>query len=131
MADSVFTKIVKGEIPAHKIYEDDATLVFLDVQPITKGHVLVIPKQQTENLWDVDDELYQHLMSVAKRVANHQRQVLGIERIGMIVDGFGVPDHVHIHLFPITKGLEDHVAHKISKPSDSELRQIAEELRME
>jgi len=130
MADSVFTKIIKGEIPCHKVYEDDKTFAFMDMAPITEGHLLIVPKQQDGNLWDVDDDLYQHLLQVAKKLANHQRKVLGVDRVGMMVDGFGVPDHAHIHVFPLYGGLEDAVANKVSPPSNEALAKMADKLQI-
>src|ERR1700752_4771420 len=99
MQDSIFTKIIRGEIPAEKIYEDDKTIAFLDIHPITPGHTLVVPKKQIDHLWDLPDEDYLALMQTAKKVANRQRQVLNPQRVGVHVVGVDVP-HAHIHVFP-------------------------------
>lgn len=131
MKDSVFTKIIKGEIPCHKIYEDDQSLAFLDIQPNTYGHTLVIPKLQKEHLWDLDEELYLHLMVVARKVANRQREVLKPERVGMVLEGFGVPDHVHVHVFPLYESVEATYEHRVPKPTDQELADMAKKLRFE
>lgn len=101
--ESVFTKIIKGEIPAHKIYEDDQVLAFLDIHPINPGHTLVVPKKQIDHLWDMEDEEYQYLWKVTKDLANHIKETLEPPRVGVIVEGFGVP-HVHIHLIPLLRG---------------------------
>jgi histidine triad (HIT) family protein len=69
MADSIFTKIIKGEIPSHKVYEDELTFAFLDIHPKTPGHVLVIPKKQVDLLWDLSDEDYQAVMAISKKLA--------------------------------------------------------------
>lgn len=98
MNDSIFTKIIKGEIPSYKIYEDDKVLAFLDVYPKQPGHVLVVPKNQVDLIWDLDDELYQYLWAVSKKIAEHMGSVLG-RRIGVQVEGIGVP-HTHVHLIP-------------------------------
>lgn len=98
MEPSIFTKILKGEIPSHKIYEDDKTYAFLDVYPKQPGHVLVIPRQQVDLIWDLDDETYAYLWAVAKKIAKHMTEVLE-RRIGVQVEGIGVP-HTHIHLIP-------------------------------
>lgn len=103
MQDSVFTKIIKGEIPCHKIYEDDKTLAFLDVHPINPGHVLLVPKIQVEEIWNLDDELYHYLWDVVKIISTHIQTITKAPRVGIVVEGFGVP-HVHIHLVPIYKG---------------------------
>lgn len=99
MKDSIFTKIITGEIPSYKIYEDEKVLAFLDIHPVQPGHVLVIPKQQLDRLEELDDEIYQHLMGVVKKLMLHMRRVLGVSRITTKVEGFDVP-HAHIHLIP-------------------------------
>lgn len=98
MKDSLFTKIIKGEVPCHKIYEDDKVIAFLDVYPKQPGHTLVVPKKQVDLIWDIDDELYQHLWAVSKKIALHIGPILG-RRIGVQVEGIGVP-HTHVHLIP-------------------------------
>jgi len=98
MEDSIFTKIIKGEIPCHKVYEDDKTLAFLDIYPKQPGHVLLIPKTQIDLLWDLDDDTYAYMWSVAKKLAAHMNGILK-RRIGAQVEGIGVP-HAHIHLIP-------------------------------
>jgi len=128
---SLFTKIISGEIPAHKIYEDGQTYAFLDIDPLNPGHTLVIPKKQVDQLWDLGDDLYQALMSSVKKVANRQREVLKPERVGLAVEGFAVP-HVHVHVFPLYKGLEstvsDHIAGKSKKPDQKALAAMAKKL---
>jgi len=127
MQDSVFTKIIKGEIPCHKVYEDDQLLAFLDIAPMTAGHTLVVPKQQIDHLWDMDDDTYTHLLAVAKKIAQRQREVLQPKRVGMAVEGFAVP-HVHVHVFPLDVPLEDAIANKIPVPSSDELAAMAKML---
>ncbi len=99
MADSIFTKIIKGEIPAQKIYEDDLTIAFLTIQPVQPGHTLVVSKKQIDQLWDLPDEDYQALMATSKKVAKRIKDVLGAKRVGVKVIGDEVP-HAHIHLVP-------------------------------
>lgn len=104
--DSIFTKIVKGEIPCHKVYEDENTLAFLDIHPIQPGHTLVIPKKQVEFVWDLDDETYQAVMATAKKVALRLRQVFPDKsRVGLMVEGLDV-DHAHLKVFPFNTGDE-------------------------
>lgn len=103
MEDSIFTKIIKGEIPSEKIYEDETVVAFLDINPFTPGHTLVVPKQQIDRLWDLDDELYAHLMAVVKKVAQRQQEVLHPKRVGLALMGFEVP-HAHVHVIPLHKG---------------------------
>lgn len=100
MSDSIFTKIIKGEIPCYKITEDDRFIAFLDVSPIKKGHTLVVPKAQIDYLFDLDDSLLSDLMIFAKKVAQKMERAISCERIGIAVIGLEVP-HAHIHLVPL------------------------------
>lgn len=97
---SIFTKIVSGEIPSYKIAEDDNYLAFLDINPNTKGHTLVIPKKEINKLFDLDQKEYLDLMSFSYRVAKAIENTVPCKRIGMSVIGLEVP-HVHVHLIPI------------------------------
>ena len=105
MENSIFTKIIKGEIPAHKIYEDEFTLAFLDIHPAQPGHTLVVPKQQTDHIWDLPDETYQAVMATCKKIARQQRGVLQVRRVGVRIEGFDVP-HAHVHLIPVNSGAD-------------------------
>lgn len=96
---SIFTRIIRGEIPCHKIREDDRFLAFLDIRPIHAGHTLVIPKQEIDYLFDLPDDLLGDLMRFAKPVAKAIQQVVPCERVGVIVAGIEVP-HAHVHLVP-------------------------------
>jgi histidine triad (HIT) family protein len=96
---SIFTRIIRGEIPAHKVYEDERTLAFLDIHPTQPGHTLIVPKKEVGQLWDLDDEDYQAVMATAKKVALRLREVLGRKRIGEQVMGLDV-NHAHVHLIP-------------------------------
>lgn len=98
--DSIFTKIVNGIIPAYKVAEDDRFLAFLDINPLTEGHTLVIPKNQTDYLFDLDENEYGELQQFAYKVAQGIKAAVPCKRIGMCVIGFEVP-HAHIHLIPM------------------------------
>ena len=98
--DCIFCKIVKGEIPAHKIYEDQKVLVFLDITPVSKGHCLVIPKKHVENFYDLDDQTYMHLFGVVKGVSEELKEKFGPNKIGVMIQGFEVA-HAHVHVFPL------------------------------
>jgi len=102
---SVFTKIVQGEIPSYKIAENDNFLAFLDVSPLAKGHVLVIPKKETDYIFDVEDEEYRNFWSFAKEVSKAIKKTMPCERVGIAVIGLEVP-HAHIHLIPL-QSVED------------------------
>lgn len=122
---SIFSRIVAGEIPAYKVAESSDFLAFLDVFPLRKGHVLVIPKQETDYLFDLEDELLAGLTIFAKKVARAMDQVLPCERIGVAVIGLEV-SHAHIHLVPIN-GVSDinFEQHKLQLPKEEfeEIRQ--------
>jgi histidine triad (HIT) family protein len=106
MSDSIFTKIIKGEIPSHKIYEDDKTLAFLDINPVQPGMTLVISKTPAETFLELNDEDYIALWQTVKKVAQHlQQQFPNKKRIGIQVEGLDVP-HVHVKLIPINSGEE-------------------------
>lgn len=96
---SIFTKIIQGEIPCYKIYEDDKTFAFLDIHPESKGHVLVIPKNEVDKIYDLPDEDYQALMSTVKKLSAHMEKVLGARTLWKVV-GTDVP-HAHVHLMPL------------------------------
>jgi histidine triad (HIT) family protein len=129
MEDSIFTKIIKGEIPCHKIFEDGQTLAFLDIHPAQPGHTLVIPKKQVEFLWDLDEKDFQTVMATAKKVARHLREVLGVPYIGVKVIGTDVP-HTHIHLIPFTHPDEYHVQPDLhADPDHAALAAMAEKLK--
>lgn len=102
---SIFTKIVAGEIPSYKIAESEFCYSFLDINPLAKGHALVIPKKEVDYIFDVEDELYLELMKFAKRVARAIERTVECERIGVTVIGLEVP-HAHVHLIPIN-GIND------------------------
>ena len=95
---SIFTKIINGEIPAYKIYEDDKTLAFLDIHPETKGHTLVIPKTEVDKIYDLPDEDYQALMQTVKKLSKHLEKQLGQRTLWKVI-GTDVP-HAHVHLTP-------------------------------
>lgn len=99
MTDSIFTKIIRGDIPCHKVYEDDKTFAFLDIHPLHEGHTLVIPKNQVEFVWDLPEEDYRAVMATSKKVAIRLREVLPYSYIAERVIGIDVP-HAHVHLIP-------------------------------
>ncbi len=130
MEDSIFTKIIKGEIPAAKIYEDDIVLAFLTIQPFSEGHTLVVPKKQVDQLWDLDDDTYAHLMVSAQEIALHLRDVTGSVRVGMVVKGFEVP-HVHVHLVPMRADEHTNLDQDDAPMADfGDLTTLAEKLRL-
>ena len=102
---SVFSKIIEGEIPCYKIAEDERFFAFLDINPLVKGHTLVIPKKETDYIFDINDEEYKDIFLFAKTVATALKKVIPCEKIGIAVIGLEVP-HAHIHLIPL-KTMDD------------------------
>ena len=100
---SIFTRIVKGEIPSYKVAEDDRYYAFLDINPLQKGHTLVIPKKETDYLFDLSDEELAGLMLFAKKVAKAIGKTIPCQRVGVAVLGLDVP-HAHVHLVPLNSG---------------------------
>ena len=100
MTQSIFAKIIKREIPAHFIYENEQCVVILDKFPAVKGQSLVIPKKDTDYAFDLDDETYVHIFKIAKMIARASDKALGAERTCLVVEGFDVP-HVHIKMYPM------------------------------
>lgn len=127
--ESIFTKIIKGEIPCHKVYEDERTLAFMDIHPIQPGHVLVVPKVQVDHFQELPDEDYQALWATVKKVAKRLKQTLGRERVGIHVVGLDVP-HAHVHVFPFDT-IEDYrtIANMSAEPDHSALAAMAEKLK--
>ncbi|MBR3322771.1 HIT domain-containing protein [Candidatus Saccharibacteria bacterium] len=120
---SVFTKIIAGEIPCYKIYEDEKTFAFLDINPESKGHTLVIPKTEVDKIYELSDEDYHALWAAVKKVAAHMEDVSG-RRVVMKVIGTDVP-HAHVHLMPIDDTWE---YGKTLSLTEDDFREIQEKL---
>ena len=110
---SIFTKIIKGEIPCYKIAEDANFLAFLDVNPNAKGHTLCIPKQEINKIFDIEDDLYLGLMQFSKKIAIALEKTVPCKRIGMAVIGLEVP-HAHVHLIPLNEMDEIRFQNKVA-----------------
>jgi len=124
---SIFSKIVSGEIPSHKIAENEEFLAFLDVFPIAKGHTLVIPKKEVDYIFDLDDDTYSRLFLFAKSLVPALQKTVHCLRIGISVIGLEVP-HVHIHLIPLNSMSDADFSKKI-KISQDELAELALDIR--
>ncbi|WP_080238974.1 HIT family protein [Spirosoma rigui] len=124
---TIFSRIVAGEIPAHKIAETDDYLAFLDVMPTTTGHTLVIPKKEVDYLFALDDDLYTGLMAFAKRIAPAIEKAIPCKRIGVAVIGLEVP-HAHVHLIPLNSMADMNFGSKMN-PTQEELAETAEKIR--
>jgi histidine triad (HIT) family protein len=110
---SIFTKIIKGEIPCYKIAENDNFIAFLDVNPNAKGHTLCVPKQEIDKIFELEEELYLELMKFSKKIAIALEKTVPCKRIGMAVIGLEVP-HAHVHLIPLNEMGEMTFKHKVS-----------------
>lgn len=125
---SIFTKIINGDIPSYKIAESEEYFAFLDIQPLAKGHVLVIPKKEVDYIFNLDDDILSGLMTFAKSIAKKMDKVLDCKRIGVTVIGLEVP-HAHVHLIPINGVADmDFGKEKLSLESE-EMEEIAKAIR--
>ena len=125
---TVFSKIVAGEIPCHKIAEDSEFFAFLDIHPVATGHTLVIPKKEVDYLFAIDDAKLGRMMAFAKRIARAQEQAIPCRRIGVTVIGLEVP-HAHIHLVPITHESDMYFDRPKGTPTNDELAATAAAIR--
>jgi len=124
---SIFTKIINNEIPCHKVAETDNCFAFLDINPNAEGHTLCIPKQEVDNLFDLDTKLYNELMMFSKKVAKALKKAIPCERVAMSVIGLEVP-HAHVHLIPINEMKDVTFRNKVTF-SKNEFQDIANNIK--
>lgn len=124
---TIFTKIVAGEIPSYKIYENEKFYAFLDINPLAKGHTLVIPKREVDYLFDIDDAMLSEMIVLSKMIAKAIERAISCTRVGMMVIGLEVP-HAHIHLIPIQKEGDMNLSNKRVELSKDEFEKIAREI---
>ncbi|HOV72118.1 MAG TPA: HIT family protein [Dysgonamonadaceae bacterium] len=122
---TIFSRIIAGEIPSYKVAEDDKFFAFLDINPMAKGHTLVVPKQEIDYLFDLDDDTLSEMILFAKKTAKAIEKVIPCKRVGLMVIGLEVP-HAHIHLIPIQKENDMSLANPRLKLSEQEFSEIAE-----
>jgi len=127
---SLFSRIVSGEIPAYKVAETNHCLAFLDINPLAKGHTLVIPKKEVDYIFDVEDELYKDLWHFSKQVAIAIKKAIPCKRIGVAVIGLEVP-HAHIHLIPMNRVSDMNFAGQKLSFSKEELEEVSAQIRKE
>ena len=125
---TIFTKIVNGEIPCHKIAEDKNFLAFLDITPLADGHTLVIPKKEIDYIFDLEDDLLAGLIIFAKKIVPAIAQACPCRRVGVSVIGLEVP-HAHVHLIPLNSMNDINFTREKMKPSQEELRDTADKIR--
>lgn len=120
---TIFSKIIAGEIPSYKIAENDEFYAFLDINPVNWGHTLVVPKEEVDYIFDIDDEKLGRMMVFAKGVAAAIRKALPCRKVGVTVLGLEVP-HAHIHLVPLKQEGDMDFSHKIENPDPEKMKQI-------
>lgn len=121
---TIFSKIIKGDIPSYKVAEDDRFYAFLDINPVNWGHTLVVPKREEDYIFDLSDDELADMMVFAKKVAKGIKKVLPCRKVGVAVIGLEVP-HAHIHLVPMEKESDMDFHHKISDPDPKRMQEIA------
>lgn len=124
---TIFSKIIAGEIPSYKIAENDEFYAFLDINPVNWGHTLVVPKQETDYIFDLDNDLLGRMMIFAKKVAVGLKATTNCKKVGVTVIGLEVP-HAHIHLVPMMQERDMDFTKKIDKPDPAKMKQLAEEI---
>lgn len=125
---TIFSKIINGDIPCYKIAENDKFFAFLDINPVNWGHTLVVPKKETDYIFDLEDEELAEMTVFAKKIAKALQKVIPCRKVGMAVLGLEVP-HAHIHLIPITKEGDMDFKNKISNPDSAKMEEIASAVR--
>ena len=125
---SIFTRIINGEIPSYKIAEDENYYAFLDINPLKKGHTLVVPKTETDYLFDLDDQTLAGMMVFSKKIAKAIDRTIECKRVGVVVLGMEVP-HAHIHLIPLNKEIDASFTQPKLRLSEEEFQEIAEKIR--
>ena len=125
---SIFTRIINGEIPCYKIAEDNHCIAFLDVNPLTLGHTLIVPKKEVDYIFDISDNEYIYLWNFAKYVACGVKAAVPCKKVGIAVIGLEVP-HAHIHLIPLNRVSDMNFANPKMKVADQEMIQIAQQIR--
>jgi histidine triad (HIT) family protein len=124
---SLFSKIVKGEVPAYKVAENSQFLAFLDVRPNAKGHTLCIPKKEVDKLFELEEEMYQELLRFTRKVALGLEKTVSCKRVGMAVVGLEVP-HVHVHLIPLNS-MQDMDFSRNQEMTEEEFQELADAIK--
>lgn len=124
--DCIFCKIVNKEIPCFKVWGNERFLVFLDIVPINPGHILIVPKNHNEEIFKIEDDLYNELFQIAKKLSEPLRKATEAKRVGMMIIGFDI-NHAHLHLVPLYKGPELN-PERAKKATEEELKQMQEKL---
>jgi len=129
MEDCLFCKIIKGELPSYKIWEDKNFFAFLDINPINPGHTILVPKKHLNYIFDLEEPLYSEIFKTAQKLSAPLKRVVGAKRIALAIEGFLVP-HAHIHLVPVNK-VNDLDPNRAKKASPEKLSEIMERIKNE
>jgi histidine triad (HIT) family protein len=124
---TIFSKIIAGEVPAYKVYEDDYVCAFLDINPIQKGHTLVVPKVEVDQFFALDEKMFDHMMHRVRYLSQVIKAKLNCERVCVFVEGFGIP-HAHVHLVPANKP-EDFDKSLVYHATEEELKEVQQLLQ--
>lgn len=127
MEDCLFCKIIKGEIPSYKIWEDENFFAFLDINPINPGHTILVPKKHLDYIFDLEEPLYSEIFKTAKKLSEPLKKATGAKRVALAIEGF-VISHIHIHLVPVNK-VNDLDPNKARKANPEELLKIADKIK--
>ncbi|HJF75266.1 MAG TPA: HIT family protein [Brevibacterium linens] len=125
---TLFTKIINGEVPGTFVYQDDKCVAFLDVAPMTEGHVMVVPREEISHWIDADADLLAHLTAVAKSIGEAQKRAFDCDRIGLLIVGYEVP-HLHIHVLPTTSMDDFDISDRAPMQTPEQLEAPAEKIR--
>ena len=125
---TLFTKIINGEVPGAFVYQDDKCVAFLDVAPMTEGHVMVVPREEISHWIDADADLLAHLTAVAKSIGEAQKRAFDCDRIGLLIVGYEVP-HLHIHVLPTTSMDDFDISDRAPMQTPEQLEAPAEKIR--
>jgi histidine triad (HIT) family protein len=126
---SIFTRIIRGEIPCYKVAENDRAIAFLDIRPLTVGHTLVVPKTEVDSVFDLDDQDYAALFDLVRSVAEAQKQEIPCNRVGLSVLGFEVP-HAHVHVVPLRSEADLNFANPKLQLDAEEMQAISDLLHL-
>jgi histidine triad (HIT) family protein len=126
---SIFTRIIRGEIPCYKVAENDRAIAFLDIRPLTVGHTLVVPKTEVDSVFDLDDQDYAAVFDLVRNVAEAQKSEIPCNRVGLSVLGFEVP-HAHVHVVPLRSEADLNFANPKLQLDAEELQSIADRLHL-
>lgn len=122
---TIFSKIIAGEIPSYKVAEDENFYAFLDINPVNRGHTLVVPKKEVDYIFDIDDELLGKMITFSKKVAKAIKKAIPCKKVGVTVLGLEVP-HAHIHLVPLQQEGDMDFKNKISNPDPAKMKELSE-----